>query len=170
MTTAQIDLPAEPARARARGMSIFKLINLGQFISMTGTGLTRFALGVWVYQRSGSATQFALVSLFSILPNILVGPFAGALVDRWNRRRLLIICDTGAALSTLLLAVLIYTGRLELWHVYLTTGLSAVFGAFQGPAYSATVPLLVAKQDLPRASSLAQLAAGVAQIVSPALA
>jgi hypothetical protein len=151
-------------------MSIFKLINLGQFISMTGTGLTRFALGVWVYQRSGSATQFALVSLFSILPNILVGPFAGALVDRWNRRRLLIICDTGAALSTLLLAVLIYTGRLELWHVYLTTGLSAVFGAFQGPAYSATVPLLVAKQDLPRASSLAQLAAGVAQIVSPALA
>jgi len=170
MTTAQIDLPAEGAHARARGMGIFKLINLGQFISMIGTGLTRFALGVWVYQRSGSATQFALVSLFSILPNILVGPFAGALVDRWNRRRLLIVCDTGAALSTLLLALLIYTGRLELWHVYLATGLSAGFGAFQGPAFSATVPLLVAKQDLPRASSLAQLAAGVAQIVSPALA
>lgn len=170
MTTAQIDLPAEVARVRARGMSIFKLINAGQFISMTGSGLTRFALGVWVYQRSGSATQFALVSLFSILPNILVGPFAGALVDRWNRRRLLILCDTGAALSTLLLAVLIYTGRLELWHVYLATGLSAGFGAFQGPGYSATVPLLVAKQDLPRASSMAQLAAGIAQIVSPALA
>ena len=170
MTTAQIDLPAEAARVRARGMSIFKLINLGQFISMTGTGLTRFALGVWVYQRSGSATQFALVSLFSILPNILVGPFAGALVDRWNRRRLLIACDTGAALSTLLLALLIYTGRLELFHVYLATGLSAAFGAFQGPAFSATVPLLVAKQDLPRASSMAQLSAGVAQIISPALA
>src|SRR5258708_4455102 len=168
MTTAQINLPAEAVRAR--GMGIFKLINLGQFISMTGTGLTRFALGVWVYQRSGSATQFALVSLFSILPNILVGPFAGALVDRWNRRRLLIACDTGAALSTLLLALLIYTGRLELWHVYLATGLSAGFGAFQGPAFSATVPLLVAKQDLPRAGSLAQLSAGVAQIISPALA
>jgi hypothetical protein len=151
-------------------MGIFKLINLGQFISMTGTGLTRFALGVWVYQRSGSATQFALVSLFSILPNILVGPFAGALVDRWNRRRLLIVCDTGAALSTLLLALLIYTGRLELWHVYLATGLSAAFGAFQGPGFSATVPLLVTKQDLPRASSMAQLAGGVAQIISPALA
>ncbi|HEX8148748.1 MAG TPA: MFS transporter [Pyrinomonadaceae bacterium] len=170
MTTAQVNLPAEAARARARGMGIFKLINLGQFISMTGTGLTRFALGVWVYQRSGSATQFALVSLFAVLPNILVGPFAGALVDRWNRRRLLIACDTGAALSTLLLALLIYAGRLELWHVYLATGLSAGFGAFQGPAFSATVPLLVAKQDLPRAGSLAQLSAGVAQIVSPALA
>lgn len=170
MTTAQIDLPAETARVRARGMGIFKLINAGQFISMTGSGLTRFALGVWVYQLSGSATQFALVSLFSILPNILVGPFAGALVDRWNRRRLLILCDTGAALSTLLLALLIYTGRLELWHVYLATGLSAGFGAFQGPGYSATVPLLVAKQDLPRANSMAQLAAGIAQIVSPALA
>jgi hypothetical protein len=168
MTTAQINLPAEAVRAR--GMGIFKLINLGQFISMTGTGLTRFALGVWVYQLSGSATQFALVSLFSILPNILVGPFAGALVDRWNRRRLLIACDTGAALSTLLLAVLIYTGRLELWHVYLATGLSAGFGAFQGPAFSASVPLLVAKQDLPRAGSMAQLSAGVAQIISPALA
>ena len=170
MTTAQIDLPAEAARVRERGMSIFKLINAGQFISMTGSGLTRFALGVWVYQRSGSATQFALVSLFSILPNIIVGPFAGALVDRWNRRRLLIACDMGAALSTLMLAVLIYTGRLELWHVYVATGLSAAFGAFQGPGFSATVPLLVAKQDLPRASSMAQLAAGIAQIISPALA
>jgi hypothetical protein len=170
VTTAQANLLTETDRARARGMSIFKLINLGQFVSMTGTGLTRFALGVWVYQRSGSATQFALVSVFGILPNIIIGPFAGALVDRWNRRRILIAGDTGAALSTLLLALLIYTGRLELWHVYLATGLSAGFGAFQGPAFSATVPLLVAKHDLPRASSLAQLAAGIAQIISPALA
>ena len=87
-------------KADSRGFPTFILIWLGQFVSLTGSGLTGFALGVWVYQRTGSVTQFALISLFTALPGIVFSPIAGALVDRWDRRWAMIISDTGAGLST----------------------------------------------------------------------
>lgn len=169
MTTKFIETPPVEHRLDD-GLHSFYLILIGQFISLAGSGLTRFALGVWIYQRSGAATEYALNSLAAVLPFIAVTPFAGAVVDRWSRRWSLIVSTAGAALSTLMLAVVLYYGKLEVWHVYLATALSAAFAAFQSPAFSASIPYLVTRHDLGRANGLVQLATGVAQIVAPILA
>ena len=89
MGKARIDL--------TNGIHVFTLVWFGQLVSLTGSGLTNFALGVWVYQSTGSATKFAFIALSSILPLIFVSPIAGALVDRWDRRWVMVVSDTGAA-------------------------------------------------------------------------
>ena len=154
----------------AIGMRVFILIWFGQLVSLIGSGLTGFALGVWMYQRTGSVTQFALISLSTTLPFIVISPLAGALVDRWNRRWIMILSDSGAGLSTGAIALLLVTGRLETWHIYLATATSSTFSAFQWPAYIATTTLLVPKQHLGRASGMTQLGQALAQLISPVLA
>jgi MFS family permease len=136
----------------------------------TGSGLTGFALGVWVCQQTGSVTQFALIALFSTLPGIIFSPFAGALVDRWDRRIAMIVSDAGAALCTAIIALLLFTGGLKIWHLYLLLSISSTFSAFQWPAYSAATTLLVPKAQLGRASGMVQIAEAVAGIGSPVLA
>jgi MFS family permease len=153
-----------------RGMKTFLTIWLGQLVSLIGSGLTAFGIGVWLYQETGSVTLFALNSLFFILPQMLFSPFAGALVDRWDRRRAMILSDAGAGMSTLFLATLLWSGRLEVWHVYLATTTNALFGAFQWPAYSASTTLLVPKKHLGRAGGMVQMGEAVSQLISPALA
>ena len=153
-----------------RGFQTFLLIWFGQLISLTGSGLTGFALGVWVYQRTGSVTQFALISLFTSLPGIVFSPIAGALVDRWDRRWAMILSDSGAGLCTLSVAVLLLAGRLEVWHIYLAMAISSTFSAFQWPAYSAATTLLVPKVNLGRASGMVQASEAAAQIIAPVLA
>jgi hypothetical protein len=151
-------------------MRVFLLIWSGQLVSLIGSGLTGFALGVWVYQRTGSATQFALISLFTMLPSIAISPLAGALVDRWDRRWAMILSDSGAALSTLAIALLLIAGRLQVWQIYVAMTISSAFSAFQWPAYSAATTLLVPKRHLGRASGMVQFGQAVGQIASPALA
>ncbi|MDM9382025.1 MFS transporter [Chlorogloeopsis sp. ULAP01] len=151
-------------------MWVFIFIWFGQLVSLIGSGLTGFALGVWVYQRTGSVTQFALISLFTTLPGILVSPLAGVLIDRWDRRWAMILSDSGAALSTFAIALLLLAGRLEVWQIYLASAVSSAFSAFQWPAYVAATTLLVPKQQLGRASGMVQLAEATAQILSPAIA
>lgn len=153
-----------------RGVSIFILVWLGQLVSLSGTRLTSFALGVWVYQRTGSATQFALIAVFAVLPYILLSPIAGVVVDRWDRRRIMLLSDTGAGLVTLVMVVLLSFGVLELWQIYLAAAINSMLNAFQEPAYAATVPLLVPKQHLGRANGMVQAGRAVAKLVAPALA
>ena len=154
----------------SRGFRTFLLIWFGQLISLTGSGLTGFALGVWVYQRTGSVTQFALISLSTALPGIVFSPIAGALVDRWDRRIAMLLSDSGAGLCTLILALLFLSGRLEVWHIYIAMAISSSFSAFQWPAYSAATTLLVPKEHLGRASGMVQLGEAAAQLASPAMA
>ncbi|MHB1317711.1 MAG: MFS transporter [Anaerolineae bacterium] len=158
------------ARKSITGFRAFLVIWFGQLISLTGSGLTGFALGVWVYLTTGSTTLFALMRLVSTLPAILLGPVAGALVDRWDRRHAMIISDAGAALCTLAILLLLGSRRLELWHLYILLAIGASFGTFQWPAYSAATTLLVPKEHYGRASGLVQLADASAQIVAPAAA
>jgi len=153
-----------------QGMRIFLLIWFGQLVSLIGSGLTKFALGVWVYEHTGSVTQFALISVFARLPAILLFPVAGALIDRWNRRWAMILSDSGACLSTIAVALLLVTGRLEIWHIYLAVAVSSAFSAFQWPAYSAATTLLVPKQHLGRASGMIQLGESASQFLAPMLA
>lgn len=132
--------------------------------------MTGFALGVWVYQESGSVTQFALISLFSTLPSIIFSPFAGALVDRWDRRIAMLVSDAGSALCTAIIAGLLFTNVLETWHLYIILAISSLFNSFQWPAYSASITLLVPKEQFGRASGMVQIADGIAGIGAPMLA
>lgn len=143
---------------------------IGQILSLFGSGLTGFALGVWLYQRTGSASNFALVALCSALPQMLVSPLAGVLVDRYDRRWLMALADTGSALCTLAIAALFWGGGIQVWHIYLLTALSSTCGALQAPAYSALVAALIPKQHLARANGLIGLGQGLAEILAPASA
>jgi MFS transporter, DHA3 family, macrolide efflux protein len=151
------------------GMRVFILIWFGQLVSLIGSSLTDFALDIWVYQRTGSITQFSLMIISGSLPLIVVSPLAGVLADRWNRRWVMILSDSGAALATMAIALLIVTNRIEIWHIYLATGISSIFNALQWPAYNAVTTLLVPKQHLSRASGMKQLAGSATQLISPVL-
>ena len=151
-------------------MRVFLIVWFGQLISLIGSGLTSFALGVWVYQRTGSVTQFSLILLSAMLPSILISPVAGAFVDRWNRRWCMILSDSGAGITTVAIALLLTTGNLEIWHIYLAVSLSSVCKGFQLPAYTASTSSLVPKEFLPRASGMVQSAEACAQLISPLLA
>ncbi|MEA5574017.1 MFS transporter [Calothrix sp. UHCC 0171] len=153
-----------------KNMQTFILVWLGQVASLTGSGLTNFALGVWVYQDTGSVTQFALISLFATIPRVIISPVAGAVVDRWQRRWVMIIADSGAGISTLLLFLLLLTNHLEIWHIYLVTITSASFSAFQWPAYNAATTLIVPKKFLSRANGMIELGEALPQLISPVLA
>src|SRR5690242_19358237 len=132
---------------RPRGMRAFLLIWSGQLVSFLGSGLTGFALGVWVFQRTGSATQLTLISFFAMLPYIAFWPLAGALVDRWDRRWALVVSEAGAALAPLTIILLLSTGRFQIWQIYLVVAISAAFRSFQFPAFSAATTLLVPKEQ-----------------------
>lgn len=153
-----------------RGMTTFILVAIGQIVSVTGSSLTGFALGAWVYQETRSTTLFAFILLFTVLPSLLFAPLAGALVDRWDRRRVMIAADSGAALCTGLLMLLIYNGQLEIWHIYVIMGFNSLFRALQVPAYTASVSLLVPREQLGRANGIMQLEATSSYLLSPILA
>jgi MFS family permease len=157
-------------RVAEGGAQTFLLIWFGQLVSLIGSGLTGFALGVWVYLRTGSATQFALITLCASLPGILTSPLAGVLVDRWDRRLVMLLSDCVSGLCTLAFALLLFSGRLEIWHIYMTTGVSAAFGALHWPAYAAAVTMLVPPGQLGRASGMMQFAQAAARVFSPMVA
>jgi DHA3 family macrolide efflux protein-like MFS transporter len=125
---------------------------------------------VWVYLETGSVTPLALVVLFSTLPHLVIAPFAGALVDRWDRRKAMILSDSGAAACTAVIAVLLYTESLEIWHIYITSFVTSCFSTFQWPAYTAATTLLVPKRHLARAAGMVQTAQSASNILSPILA
>ena len=154
----------------AKGMRVFFLVWFGQLVSLIGSGLTNFALGVWVYQQTGSVTQFALIYLFASIPVIAISPIAGVVVDRFPRRWVMILSDFAAGLSTVAIALLVVLGRLEIWQIYLATALNATFSAFQWPAYNAATTLLVPKKHLARANGTLQLGEALSQLVAPLFA
>ncbi|WDZ82964.1 MFS transporter [Micromonospora cathayae] len=142
---------------------------LAQLVSLIGSSLTAFVLGVWVYQRTGSVTQFSLIFLAATLPAVLVAPFAGALADRRDRRRLMLLSDTLAAAGTAALAALVAADALAVWHIYLATALSAGASTVHQVAYQAMTPALVGKKHLGRFNGLMQVSRAV-QIAAPLVA
>ena len=151
-------------------MKIFFLVWLGQIVSLVGSDLTEFALGVWVYQQTGSVTQFALIVLFMCLPQILISPLAGALVDRWDRRWAMIISDSLAGLVTLGMLLLVFSNQLEIWHIYLAVAIKSVITAFQWPAYTATIPQIVPVENLARANGMVQMSRATGKLLAPVMA
>lgn len=149
---------------------VFTVVWIGQLISIIGSGLTTFALGVWVFEQTGSALLFALIMLFRTLPGLLISPIAGVLVDRWDRRLVLLWNDTGSFLAILGLFVLLATGQMAFWHIYLAITVLSLLLAFQQPAFLASITQLVPKEQYVRANSMIQIASGAEYILSPVLA
>jgi MFS family permease len=171
MTIAAADRQdAAPQAAVEGGLRTFAIVATGQLISLLGSALTAFAVGIWVYQRTGSVTLLSLVVLAASLPGILVSPLAGTVVDRCDRRLVMLCSDAVAGLTTVTVMAIMFAGRAELWHVFLLATIASLANAFQEPAYAASVPLLVPKRHLGRASGLVQFTQGIARILTPTIA
>ena len=132
----------------------FFTIWTGQAIALLGSQMVQFALIWWLTKITGSAIVLTTASLVGLLPTVILGPFVGALVDRWNRRKILLIADSGIALVTLLLAYLFYMGWAQVWMVYVALFLRALGGGFHGPAMSASTSLMVPDEHLIRVQGI----------------
>lgn len=151
-------------------MLAFVIVWVGQLVSMLGTGMTRFAITIWAWQVTGEATTLALVGFFSFVPLVALSPVAGALVDRWNRKMVMMFSDLAAGLSTVAIFLLFSSDNLQIWHLYVAGAFAGAFEAFQFPAYSAAVSTMLPKSQYTRANGLLGLVEPVSQIASPVLA
>lgn len=163
-------MPSNLLKNTTQGMKTFFIIWIGQLTSMIGSGLIGFALAVWIFQQTGQATPFALTGLFAILPRVLLSPVAGAITDRWNRKKIMLVSDSLSGVVTLVTAILLLTGRMEVWMVYMISFWGAVFASFQQPAYMASIVMLVPKDQLTRANSMVQMGGSISNILTPLLA
>ncbi len=148
----------------------FYILLFGQSISLLGTGMTRFAVLIWAYEKTGSATALAMLGFFICITYIITSPFAGVLVDRWPRRTVMFISDLCAGLTTIFLLSINLTGELQLWHLYLAMGLAGVFEAFQDPAFTSTISLIVPKEHYTRSNGLLGLGRSAARMLAPVFA
>jgi len=155
---------------RPGGIRTFLIIWAGQVISLLGSNLTFFGIGIWIFQQSGNAMPFVLTILSGSIPQILLLPLAGSLADRWNRRLLMILADTGSALVTLATVLLLKTGALQIWHIYLLAAISSTFSSFQRPAYQASITMLVPSGQLARANGMVQSSDALGGLLMPLLA
>lgn len=162
--------PLRTAAGPDDGLGAFVPIWLGQTVSALGTGLMGFALAVRVFQETGSVTRYALLGLSIALPGLLCVPLAGYVADHWDRRRVIIVANLGAAANNFGLLSLILFGHLEIWFIYPVVLVSTACGVFAGSSLQASVTLLVAKKHFGRVSGMIQIRDSVVQILSPILA
>ncbi len=139
----------------------------GQALSIFGSGLVQFALIWYLTQQTGSATALALAALAGMLPETLLSPIAGALVDRWNRRLIMIAADAAVAVATVALAILFAFGWIQLWHIYVILALRSISGIFHYSAMNASTALLVPSEQLQRVSGLNQALRAAVGVVAP---
>lgn len=141
----------------------------GQALSLLGSQLVGFALIWYLTVETESATVLATISLVTMLPQVILGPFIGPLVDRWNRRVTMMAADTVVALATLGLAVLFASGVVEYWHIYLAAFIRSVAGGFHGASMAASTSLLVPVEHLTRVQGLNQMLNGGLNIIAAPL-
>ncbi|HWG84281.1 MAG TPA: MFS transporter [Deinococcales bacterium] len=151
-------------------MTAFSLVWAGQLVSMFGSAMTQFALTLFVYQETQAATALALMGVFTFLPLVLASPVAGALVDRWNRKLVMMLSDLASGAASIAILVLSSLGSLEVWHLYVTGFIIGTFQAFQFPAYSAAISTMVPKDHYGRAAGMMSLAGSASGIAAPVLA
>ena len=145
----------------------FLTIWTGQAFSLFGSSLVQFALVWWITQKTGSATILATATMVALLPQILLGPIAGALIDRWNRRLVLIVADGSIAFFTLGLGVLFLFGREQIWQIYVIMFIRSLGGAFHWPTMQASTSLMAPDDQLSRIAGLNQTLQGAMNIIAP---
>lgn len=147
----------------------FFLVWTGQAFSLLGSQLVQFALIWYLTKQTGSATVLATATLVGMLPQIFLGPIAGSIVDRNNRRRIMILADSGIALVTLFLVLLFAFGLVQIWHIYALMLLRSLGQAFHSPAFTASTSLMVPKEHLSRIQGINQMLNGGLNIISAPL-
>ena len=152
------------------GLKTFLIVWSTQNLSILGSAMTSFALVIWSYQQEGSALTTALLSVCSYAPYVLLSIFAGSLGDRWNKRLTMAVCDAFAALTTLAVLVLLRTGRLEIWHLYLLNALNGLMNTVQNPVSEVVVTLLTPKDQVQRVSGLLSFSSSLVSLLSPVFA
>ena len=149
----------------------FTVIWFGQLVSMLGTGMTNFALSFYIFEKTGQATALTIAIFCFVAPSILLSPLAGALVDRSNRKLVIIVTDLSAGIVTLVwLFIVLTTGDLEMWQIYLGNIITGAFNAFQFPAFSAAVSLMIPKEQFGRAAGMLEFAGAASNILAPVFA
>lgn len=157
-------------RQRPSGFLGFTVIWSGQLLSTLGTRMTNFALSIFIWQQTGEVSDLALMTFCAFLSTVVVSPLAGALIDRWNRRLIIVLSDAGSAVTTVAILVLFATGSVDVWHLYLVNIATGAFLAFQVPAYASTISLMMEKASYPRANAMMSLAQSVPGIFAPSAA
>src|SRR5690606_37982586 len=152
---------------QTHGMKTFTIIWLGQLVSLMGTAMTRFALMIWAYNQTGEATTLALLGFFAYIFQIVLSPVAGVIVDRLDRRLILLLSDLGSGVMTGILLLLFAMDNLQIWHLYVAEALTGAFEAFQVPAYTAATTMLVPKKHYARASGMRSLAMDSSRVIAP---
>ena len=147
----------------------FAVIWSGQAISILSSSIVAYAIIFWMSVETRSAEVLTLSAIAGMLPQAVLGLFVGVYVDRWDRKRTMILADSFIALCTLGLAVLFWLGTAELWHVYLLLACRSVGSAFHVPAMQASVPLLAPQSQLTRIAGVNQVISSLSDIAGPAL-
>ena len=154
---------------KSKSLRPFFILWSGQALSLVGSAAVQFALVWYLTQKTGSATILATASLVGFLPQVLLGPFAGVLVDRWSRRWTMFLADSGIALATIVLAYLFWTESIQIWHIFALMFVRSLGGAFHGPAMQASTSLMVPHEHLTRVQGINQMLEGGLGIIGAPL-
>lgn len=155
---------------RPSGMFGFSIVWLGQIVSVLASSMSQFALSIWMYDQTKSALAMGMMQVFFITPFLIISPIAGVMVDRHNRKTMMMVSDLAAGLATIIILTLQYFGILEYWHLYATSIVYGLGMAFQWPAYSAAISTMVPKEQYGRANGMMSLVEAGPQVVAPLLA
>lgn len=157
-------------RRAPTGMTAFLLIWIGQIVSVLASSMSHFGLTIWMYQQTESATAMGLMQVFFITPFLIMSPIAGVMVDRYNRKLMMMVSDLAAIIATGSIFLLLALGKLEFWHLYFAAALNGLGNTFQWPAYSAAISLMIPKEQLGRANGLMSLMEAGPGVIAPLLA
>lgn len=155
---------------RLSGMLGFSIVWIGQIVSVLASSMTGFGMTLWMYKQTESATAMAFMQVAFMTPFLLLSPIAGAMVDRYNRKLMMMVSDLGAVLSTTAILILYSTGRLEFWHLYIANIINGLGNTFQWPAYSAAISTMVPKEQYGRANGMMSLVDAGPGVLAPVLA
>jgi DHA3 family macrolide efflux protein-like MFS transporter len=155
---------------RLSGMTGFSIVWIGQIISVLASSMTHFGLTLWLYKQTESATAMGLMQVAFITPFLLLSPIAGVMVDRYNRKLMMMISDFTAVLSTIAILILYTTGSLEFWHLYIASIINGLGNTFQWPAYSAAISTMVPKEQYGRANGMMSLVEAGPGVLAPMIA
>ena len=148
----------------------FIILWLTQALSSLGSSMTGFALVIWLYNDSGSALTTALLTVCSYAPYVIVSIFAGAISDKWNKKAVMLICDSFAALTTICILVLFKTNSLEVWHLYILNALNGLMNSVQSPAADVATTLLTPEKHYQKTSAMRYFSTSLVSILTPVLA
>lgn len=153
-----------------KSLKSYTILWATQSLSALGSGMTSYALVLWLYLNSGSALKTALLSVCSYAPYVIMSIFAGALSDKWNKKKTMLICDLIAALSTVAVLILVKTGSLMPWHLYLINAVNGLMNTVQQPASEVAATLLIPKEFYQKTSSMRSFSQSLNSILTPVIA